>query len=142
MQKRLKEKSKNIDSQFSSIEKHIKSKRGVLFKDQEGHLISNAKSKKDISGATEIAKVESPNIYGMKYSIPEYREKFDSQNIALSKFEEIRKARDYSEKFNTTQDLDSNNNNNTLAFQNDSLLNMTEILGNTQQMQQTDKLFT
>ena len=78
MKKKLKDYSKNISSQFSNIEKHLKSKKGVLFKDLEGHLVSNVKPKKDISGVTTLAKVESPNIQGFKYSIPEYREKFDS----------------------------------------------------------------
>ena len=78
--KKLKDNSKNIDSQFTNIQKHIKAKRGVICKDEEGQVLDNAKGKKklDISGTTLLAKPvsESPGL--KKLSIPEYREKFDS----------------------------------------------------------------
>eukprot|EP00347_Sterkiella_histriomuscorum_P007177 403349964 len=101
MQKTLQEQSKNVDSQFTNIERNLRIKKQVLLKDSNG--MPMALSQAQIKGSKMRNHSQSNTMDGKtytnkilertQYSISDYREKFDSQNIALSKFQEIKQAK-------------------------------------------------
>ncbi|CDW86445.1 UNKNOWN [Stylonychia lemnae] len=95
MYKEIKDQSKVIDSQFSQIQKYMHTRKEVQLRDSVGNLISQTKS--DHHKKSQSSRVGSQetfnNMNRTQYSIQDYRQKFDSQNIALTKFEEIKLAR-------------------------------------------------
>ena len=104
----LKQRSAAQDSQFANIVKYLRTKKGVNYLDPDGkpNETVDLNTKASINHSGQEMRANNGLSARMQLSIHDYRAKFDSQNIAVTKYEEIKKVRQLSNSYQSNKLMD------------------------------------